>query len=143
MRDIYGPFPEISSDRIIEDALQSAAYASRVSTNNTLGVSPGALVFHRDMLLNIPIISDLHLIHQKRQDIVDRNNIRENVRRRQHDYAVGQRVSVLEFNPGKLEPRKTGPYVIKQVHTNGNVTIRRLPTVIERINIRRVRPYRD
>ena len=39
MRDIYGPIPEISSDRIIEDALQSAAYALRISTNNTLGVS--------------------------------------------------------------------------------------------------------
>ena len=33
-----------------------------------------------------------------------------------------------------------GPYRVEQVHTNGTLTIRRGPGVIDRVNIRRLRP---
>ena len=48
---------------------------------------------------------------------------------------------VLKYNPDKLEPCALGPFRIERVHANGTVTIRRTPHVIERINIRRLRPY--
>ena len=37
----------------------------------------------------------------------------------------------------------TGPHVIQQTHINGTVTIERRPGVYERVNIRRIRPYRS
>ena len=43
---------------------------------------------------------------------------------------------------GKLHPRFEGPYAIVEVHTNGTVTIQRKPNVTERINIRRLKPFK-
>jgi hypothetical protein len=54
---------------------------------------------------------------------------------------VGQEVLELVEDPDKLGYRTIGPFRIVQVHTNGTVTIRRSPTLIDRINIRRIRPF--
>ena len=36
-----------------------------------------------------------------------------------------------------------GPFVIVSVHVNGTVVIQRQPNVEERINIRRLKPFRE
>ena len=64
-----------------------------------------------------------------------------NNRRRNFDYQAGEYVLELKRDPTKLGIRTTGPYRIEQVHTNGTLTIRRGPGLIDRINIRRLRPY--
>ena len=46
------------------------------------------------------------------------------------------------YNPATLQERADGPFRIQTVHVNGTVTIERAPGVLERINIRRIRPYR-
>ena len=51
--------------------LQTAAYAARVTIHSSMKISPGALVFQRDMLLDIPLIADLHLLQQKRQVLIN------------------------------------------------------------------------
>lgn len=43
-------------------------------------------------------------------------------------------------DPSKLGRRVDGPYRVRQVHTNGNITIELRQGVTERINIRRVIP---
>ena len=43
----------------------------------------------------------------------------------------------------KLGLRWEGPYPIERVHVNGNVTVALKPGVLERINIRRVKPYHE
>ena len=43
---------------IVNTALQTVVYSARTAIHSTLKISPGALAFHRDMLLNIPIIAD-------------------------------------------------------------------------------------
>jgi hypothetical protein len=48
----------------------------------------------------------------------------------------------LAYHPDKLDHRAVGPYTITQVHANGTLTIEISPCVVERINIRRVKPYR-
>ena len=40
----------------------------------------------------------------------------------------------------KLKPSVEGPYRIERVFTNGTVNVRLGPNVVERINIRRIRP---
>ena len=56
---------------IIDTCFATAAYASKVAIHCTLNISPGALVFQQYMILNIPIITDLLHLHERRQIIID------------------------------------------------------------------------
>ena len=49
-------------------------------------MSPGALVFQRDMILNIPLITDLLQLYERRQIIIDERLRRANLRRRTFAY---------------------------------------------------------
>jgi len=128
---------------LVDTVLAAAQRALRITINRTVGMTPGAMVFGRDMLLPIPVLTDFNLIRQRRQTMIDENNRRANLRRKFHDYHIGDRVLLITYDPAKLQDRATGPYLITEVHVNGTVTIQRAPGVIERINIRRVRPYRE
>ena len=136
------PRNNLQARQIVENALATATHATRCGVNRSLGISSGALVFQRDMFLDLPIVADLLLIQRKRQVLIDENLRRQNQKRRPFDYAVGGRVLVKVDDPSKLQERARGPFVITRVHTNGTVTIMRTPHVTERINIRRIIPYR-
>jgi hypothetical protein len=43
---------------LVELVLTSALYASCMAVHHTLGISPGAFIFGRDMLLPIPVLHD-------------------------------------------------------------------------------------
>ena len=95
------------------------------------------------MLFDIPILADMELIRQKRQIIVDERARLANCSRVFHDYKIGDRVLIRATNPDKLALRTSpNPFTITRVHSNGTVTIQRGPHVTERINIRRLIPYR-
>ena len=132
-----------SGKKLIEEALSIAMHALRSSVHTTLGGSPGSLVFNRDMFLNIPLVADWHQITKRREQIVNANLLRENKRRRRFDYAVNQRALIKLHAPTKMGERTVGPFNITQVHTNGTITVERRPGVTERINIRRVIPFRE
>jgi len=57
---LHGDPPEnVSKTNVmIDEALFIAQHAMRTSVHTTLGSSPGALVFSRDMFLNVPLSSD-------------------------------------------------------------------------------------
>jgi hypothetical protein len=125
----------------IDTFLVNAAWAVRSTYHTVLRSTPGAAIFGRDMLFDIPYLADWNAIGKRRQDLVDQNNARENARRIDFDYAVGQQVLVRKDGIlRKAESRYLGPYVITQVHTNGTVRIQR-GTISERINIRRLTPF--
>jgi hypothetical protein len=111
-------------------------HAMRAGVHSTLGSTPGNLVFNRDMFLNIPLIADRHAITQRREHLIHENLIRENQKRRGHDYTPQQLVLKKKWKPKKLSKRTSGPYEIVQVHVNGTVTIQLRPGLTERINIR-------
>ena len=69
--------------------------------------------------------------------------LKANASRISHDYKVDEEVLKKEHLglSDKLKPAFTGPYKIIQIHTNGTVTIRLSPNQLERINIRRIKPY--
>ena len=129
-------------EQIIDNALSNAMHITRCAVSRSLGVSPGALVFRRDMFLDIPIIADLIEIQRKRQVIIDENLRQQNQKRREFNYAIGQEVLVKTVKPDKLEPRAHGPYLITRIYTNGTVDIQRSEHLTERINIRRIIPFR-
>ena len=74
--------------------------------------------------------------------MIDEQLIVNNRKRFAHDYQPNNEVLKLTYDPGKLEPRATGPYWITAVHTNGTVTIQLTPFVTERISIQNVKPFK-
>ena len=129
-------------NNIIDACFATAAYTSKVAIHCTLNISPGALVFQRDMILNIPIITDLLHLHERQQIIIDERLRRANLCRRSFDYQPGDEILILTNNPTTLQDRGIGPYTITQVHTNYTITFQRTPHIVEHINICRVKPYR-
>ena len=99
-------------------------------------------MFRRDTFLDIPIIDDLIEIQTKRKVVINENLRRQNQKKREFKYAIGQEVLVKTVNPDKLEPRTNGPYLITRIYTNGTVDIQRSEHVAERINTRRIIPFR-
>ena len=85
---LHGDPPENVSkaNEMVDEALSIAQHAMRTSVHTTLGSSPGALVFSRDMFLNVPLSSDWHAITQKREHLVNYRLMRANAQRRTYDY---------------------------------------------------------
>ena len=87
---------------------------------------------------------DWNQLLKHRQGLINQSNMKENMRRQTHDYAVNDLVLILnkEVPRGKLSPSTLpeGPWRIQQVYTNGTVTIIR-NSYMERMNIRHLRPY--
>ena len=129
---------------LVDSALATASHAIRTNVSQVTGHSPGELAFHRDMLLDIPLMADLMKIREKRQLSVNDTNLRRvNAKRSSYDYQPGQQILKKRHEYTKLGERWLGPYTIQRVHVNGNITIQLSEGVTERINIRRVKPYRE
>ena len=47
---------------LVDEALSIAMHAMRAGLKSFLDISPGSLVFNRDMFLNIPLIANWHAI---------------------------------------------------------------------------------
>jgi hypothetical protein len=128
--------------QLVDTAIANAVFATRATFHSSIQITPGGLAFGRDMVLDIPLVADLQLIQERRQQLIDDRLIVANRRRFSYDYNVGDEVLKLIYKPDKLETRTTGPYRVERVHANGTLTIRLSPTTIERISLRRIKPYR-
>ena len=76
---------------IMDDALATAIHAMRNAVATSLGRTPGALAFRRDMLLNIPLVADWKAITHACEQRVNEKLGRENAKRRSYDYEQGQK----------------------------------------------------
>ncbi len=126
----------------IDVFLSDAAWAICSTYHTVLKASPGAAIFRRDMLFDIPFIADWQKIGEHRQRLTDLNNARENKGRIDYDYKVGQKVLVRKEGilrkSDYIWHRK--PWLITSVHTNGTITVQRR-NKLERMNIQRVTPF--
>jgi len=127
---------------LLERALSSALHSVRCNVSESTNYSPGDLVFQRNMFHNVKLEIDMNPINERRQLRVDKDAIRANAKRYSYDYKVGDRVLKKVYIFKKLDERWIGPYEVTQVHVNGNLSIQIRPGVIERINIRRIKPYK-
>ena len=137
------PADEEQAEQIIDNALATCIHMTRSSINQTMQTSPGALVFQRDMLFDIPVIADLEAVRNKRQLQIDNNLIRSNRRRIQYNYQSGKQVMVITEDPTKLEQRTHGPYLINRVFTNGTVELQLDAANATTVNIRKLVPVRN
>ena len=127
---------------LVDNALATALHASRSTIHRTLGMSPGGIVFQRDMFLNIPLQVDFAILQEKRQLVINDNLRRANKRRHRHDYHPGNECLILDPNAtGKLDNHYLGPFQIVNTHVNGTVTIQKTPHITDRVNVRQIRPY--
>jgi hypothetical protein len=91
------------------------------------------------MLFDIPFIADWKQIGEYRQSQTDHSNTRENNKRVDYDYKVGDKILIRK--DGILRKAesiwKKEPWTITTVHTNGTIRLQ-CGTKLERINFRRV-----
>jgi len=121
--------------------LAAVAFAIRSTYHTTLEATPAQLVFGRDMFLPIQFNVDWATIRMKRQAKIHDNMVRENLKRINHEYHIGDKV--LLDKPGirnKLSAPRTGPYPIEQINDNGTIHIRK-GAVGQLVNKRRLTPY--
>ena len=136
------PEDEEGARQIIDNALATCVHALRCAVNHTMQTSPDALVFNRDMVMQVPLLANLDIIRQRRQHLIDVNLLRTNKSRVNHNYSVDDKVYVREYDPAKLDETLHGPYPITRVYTNGTVDIQLKGTTIDRMNIRKLVPCR-
>jgi hypothetical protein len=75
--------------------LDNAAWAIGSTYHTVLKASPGAVVFGQDMLFDIPFVADWRKIGEQRQSLTNRGNQRENTKRIDYNYKVGDKVLVI------------------------------------------------
>ena len=116
--------------------LDNAAWAIRSTYHTVLKASPGAAIFGRDMLFDIPFVADWAKIGDHRQSLTDRNTARENSRRVDYDYKVGDKVLIAKDGILRKAESKfhKDPWTITTVHTNGTIRVQ-CGSKSERINI--------
>jgi hypothetical protein len=128
----------------IDTFIDNAAWAICSTYHTVLKASPGAAIFGRDMLFDIPFVADWKQIGDYRQHQTDRNNKRENNKRVDYDYKVGDKILIRKDDILRKAESiwKKEPWTITTVLTNGTIRIQ-CGTKSERINIRRVTPFSE
>ncbi len=80
----------------VDTFLDNAAWAIRSTYHTVLKASPGAAIFGRDMLFDIPFIADWNKIRDYTQCQTNLNTARINSKRVNYDYKVGDKVLLTE-----------------------------------------------
>ena len=120
--------------------ISSYRFAVQSTYHTTLQFNPGQLVFRRDIKLNIPFIADWEAIRTRKKKRRYKNNKLENKNCKPHTYIIHKELLVCNKQENMCEEPYVRPYLINQVLTNGNVTIR-WGNVQEWIKIIWIKPY--
>jgi hypothetical protein len=89
------------------------------------------------VIFNIQHTANWEYIKQRKQCIIDLNNKRENSKRQQHVYCVGDKVLLNRGTENKYESLYIGP---SDIMNNGTVCLK-VYAVEDNYNIRRIIPY--
>ena len=121
--------------------LSATMFAVRATYHTTLRATPTQLVFGRDAIRNVQFKANWKLIKQRKQEVIRRNNIKENNKQIDHKYHVGDKILYLNDELAKLRTDPwDGPYVITAVKNKGYVRVD-FGKTIEAVNIRLIKPY--
>jgi hypothetical protein len=126
--------------------IDNAAWAIRSTYHTVLksSPSPGAAIFGRDMLFDLPFLANWNKIKDYRQLQKDCSAERENSKRIDYDYKVGDKVLIVKEGILRKAESRYGkePWTITTVHTHGTIRVQ-CGSKSERINIRRVTPFSE
>ena len=118
-------------------------FVLRATIHTTTQVTPMQLVFGRDALLNTRFIADWTYLKLNKENLIWLNNEKENKTHLAHTYKVGNKglfknKIVWKFGQSPYDR----PHIIHEVWINGTVVIKR-NLIIEPVNIRNIKPYRQ
>ena len=74
------------ANQVMDNALATAMHANRCIVSAPIWTSPGALVYGRDMIMDVPLIANISAIWDGRQQMIDKNLIKQNKKRIEHHY---------------------------------------------------------
>ena len=89
--DLQNPFSGV---------LSAVGFAMRATVHTTTRATPSQLVFNRDAIHNINFKADWNYIKNRKQQLINKNNKRENASRIPHTYQVGDMV-VIKADPNR------------------------------------------
>ena len=93
-------------------------------------------MFGRDTIFNIKHTANWEYIRQRKQNLINKNNKRENAGCIIHEYNVGEKVLLKRGNENKYEAPYQGPFEILKVNYNGTVCLTVKNSVMDTYNIR-------
>ena len=121
--------------------IAATMFAIRATYHTTMQATPAQLVFGRDAITNIKYDADWNIIRQRKQEMIRRNNIKENSKRIAHEYQIGDKVLIKNDELAKFRSDPyDGPYCIVAIRDNGNVRVDK-GTTIKSLNYRLLKPY--
>ena len=129
----------------LDTIIQAAAYAVQATVLYNLPYSPSQLAFGRVIIFHQQVLIDWDHLKQICQSEAAKNNAKENEKRQEHTYHIGDFVLLLtptyeRHTKRKLQSPGEGPYPITKIFANGTVSIRR-SHVDDIVSIRLIRPY--
>jgi hypothetical protein len=125
------------------DILAHAAWALRSTVHSLYDATPAQLIFGRDMIFDVSYTPEWSNLLQRKRTARLKNTERENKTRVEHHYQVGDQVMINRDEiQRKLLPKRDGPYEVVRVYDNGTIKLRK-GIIVQRINIRRLVPYRS
>ena len=133
----------LDDDNPWDGILAATMFALRATVHTTTQHTPAQLVFGRDSFLNTRHEADWQLIKQRKQDLINKGNARENRKRLEHTYKTGD--LVLRKNAWKTkynDEAYIGPYTITAVNKDNGTVNARKGKVTDTYNIRNITPYK-
>ena len=95
------------------------------------------------MIIDVPMIANLAGIRDRSQQKIDGNlTIKQNKKRIEHHFRVGDRVDQKIWNKTKLSAQSKGPFLVLATHYNGNITIQQRLTVTDTKSTRWFAPHK-
>ena len=124
--------------------LSAIRFAVRSTVHSTLQATPMQLVFGRDAIFNILHKANWRYIQERKQRIINKNNAKENSKRIDYTYRVGQLVLVKADQSTKYgSDSYLGPFPIVQVDAENGTVLLREGTVTDVYNICNITPYKS
>ena len=123
--------------------LAATMFAIRSTYNTTTQATAMQLVFGRNGIFNIPFKASWDVIRQRKQEIINKNNERENSKRIRYTYKEGDLILIKNYKKHKYgQAEYVGPYPVTRVNNNGTLRYKK-GVVIDVVNIRNSVPYRE
>ena len=134
---------ELEQDDPWTGILLAVIFAMRSTVHTTTQATPMQLVFGRDAIMNLTFDANWHLIKQRKQNLINQSNAKENSQRINHTYKEGDLVLVKNEQSTKYgKDAYNGPWTIQEVRNNRTVKISK-GLVADVYNIRNITPYKQ
>ena len=123
--------------------LAATMFAIRSTYHTTTQATAMQLVFGRDGIFNIPFKVSWDVIKQRKQEMINKNNEKENKKRIRYTYKEGELILIKNYKKHKYgQAEYVGPYPIAPVNNNGTLKYK-MAVVTDLVNIRNTIPYRQ